>query len=128
MGGVSVQFFTLAKAFNEQGVQVRLVDYADGAMSRLNIASDAALPVSHYGAGSAVTVGETSILIIQAMTPWTLWPILKLQTRRRYCSGFVIKQFHALHSWVIKVYQSLKWGRLANKLFTPNLYRRSSSL
>jgi hypothetical protein len=75
-GGVSNQFVRLAeKLSNKSEYKVYVVDYSDGFMAK-NKGKNVTL-IEYFDKGN-VEVPRNSLLIFQAMTPWSIFPALKV--------------------------------------------------
>ena len=71
IGGVSNQFLRVATKMKSMGHQVAILDYADGAMGReCNLLG---LKLIEYKEDDFARIPENSVLIMQSMTPWTIW-------------------------------------------------------
>lgn len=70
-GGVSNQFLRVATKMKSIGYRVAIIDYADGAMGRECDLLD--LSLIEYKDDSFAKVPDGSVLIMQSMTPWTIW-------------------------------------------------------
>ena len=70
-GGVSNQFLRVATKLKSIGYRVAIIDYADGAMGRECDLLD--LSLIEYTEDSFAKVPDGSVLIMQSMTPWTIW-------------------------------------------------------
>ena len=74
-GGVSLLFLRLANHLKHIGFSVALIDYLDGYMSLNNKEN---LELIEYGGHNIVKIDDNSILILQAMTPWSIYPLMEL--------------------------------------------------
>lgn len=71
-GGVPMQFLRLSSILVDRGWSVNLIDYDDGAMSK-NL-RDRRVNIICYDDHGSVTVPADSILVLQTMTPWSIFP------------------------------------------------------
>lgn len=74
-GGVNMMFIRLATYFKKMGLNVAIVDYPDGAMATNNHSDVELIP---YYDNKDVLIASDSIVILQTMTPWSIFPSLKL--------------------------------------------------
>lgn len=74
-GGVNSMFMRLASYLHGNNYEVALVDYIDGDMT-INKKQDIEL-ISYYD-DKEVIIPKNSILIFQSMTPWSIYPSLKI--------------------------------------------------
>lgn len=74
VGGVPLLFLRLAAELGRRGADVSLVDYEDGYMARRRDARTMKL-VTYPLAGSVGIPADTT-LVLQAMTPWSIFPRL----------------------------------------------------
>jgi len=74
-GGVNSMFMRLASYLHNNNYEVALVDYTDGDMA-INKKQDIEL-ISYYD-DKEVFIPKNSILIFQSMTPWSIYPSLKI--------------------------------------------------
>lgn len=76
VGGVSLLFLRVGEELSRLGMaDVTLVDYADGYMARHH---DPALStLAAYRDDGVVEVPEDAILILQSMSPWSIYPGLR---------------------------------------------------
>lgn len=74
-GGVNMMFIRLASYFYKNGYSVSLVDYLDGDMAKNKDENVELIP---YFDDREVMVPLDSIVIFQTMTPWSLYPSLKI--------------------------------------------------
>lgn len=78
VGGVPVLFVRMAEYLSHQGeIQAYLVDYPDGAMATLMKASDCNILVP-YQDDKTVVIPSGSHAVFQSMTPWSIFPQLKI--------------------------------------------------
>jgi len=75
-GGVNMMFMRLASYLGNQKYDVALVDYIDGDMAKNK---DENVDLIPYFDDDEVLIPTNSILIFQTMTPWSLYPSLKVQ-------------------------------------------------
>jgi len=75
-GGVNMMFMRLASYLSKQKYDVALVDYIDGDMAKNK---DKNVDLIPYFDDNEVLIPTNSILIFQTMTPWSLYPSLKIQ-------------------------------------------------
>lgn len=80
VGGVSVLFSRLATRLAAKGIPVAVVDYPDGAMPMGRPEGVALIP---YREQDDVLLPETGVIVFQAMTPWSLFPALRVPGRAR---------------------------------------------
>lgn len=73
-GGVPILFLRLANYLNSNGFIVCLIDYPDGYMA-LNNKSN--IELIEYGENN-IRIENNSILVLQAMTPWSIYPMMKI--------------------------------------------------
>lgn len=77
VGGVSVLFLRMAQALSRKiDNPIYLVDYADGYMATHN--KDTKIKLLEYVDDQPVLIPEDAILILQSMTPWSIFPSLKI--------------------------------------------------
>ena len=74
-GGVPLLFIRLGNYLKGMGYNVAIVDYSDGFMSLNNTDN---LDFIEYRDDTEVLIPEDAILILQAMTPWSIYPSLKI--------------------------------------------------
>jgi len=74
-GGVSMLFLRLATFLKENGYDTAIVDYLDGDMS---INRHSSLPLIEYYDDNKVVLPPNSIIILQSMTPWSIFPSLEI--------------------------------------------------
>ena len=71
LGGVSHQFLRVAKKMLDNGHNVALIDYVDGVMGRET--RKLGVPLIRYHDERPIKIPNNAILILQAMTPWTIF-------------------------------------------------------
>lgn len=77
VGGVSVLFLRMAQTLSKKiDNPIHLVDYADGYMATHNKSSK--IKLLEYKDDQPVLIPEDGILILQSMTPWSIFPSLKI--------------------------------------------------
>lgn len=74
-GGVNMMFMRLASYFYQNGFKVALIDYPDGNMAK-NKQKD--IDLIPYFDDKEVLIPDNVILIFQSMTPWSIFPSLKI--------------------------------------------------
>jgi len=74
-GGVNMMFMRLASHLHKLGHSVALVDYVDGDMAKNK---DEHIELIPYYDEKEVVIPENSIVIFQSMTPWSIYPSLKM--------------------------------------------------
>lgn len=81
-GGISTLFLRIAQHLSETGqAQTTLIDYKDGTMSRNHDSQLTNLLI--YSDESAVTIPKDGILILQSMTPWSMFSGLNIHDNVR---------------------------------------------
>lgn len=74
-GGVNMMFMRLASYLHNNKYDVALVDYTDGDMATNKEDNIELIP---YCDNKEVIIPKNSILIFQSMTPWSIYPSLKI--------------------------------------------------
>lgn len=74
-GGVNMMFMRLASHLHKLGYSVALIDYVDGDMAKNK---DEHIELIPYYDEKEVVIPENSIVIFQSMTPWSIYPSLKM--------------------------------------------------
>jgi hypothetical protein len=74
-GGVNMLFLRLATFLREIGYDSVIVDYQDGYMSNNR---QSFLPLIEYHDDKKVVLPSNSIVILQSMTPWSIFPSLEI--------------------------------------------------
>jgi hypothetical protein len=80
VGGVSVLFLRLAEELARNGVRTAIVDYADGFMARNRNPQTRLL---EYRDDVPLQLPEDCVVVLQAMTPWSIFPSLRFPQRAR---------------------------------------------
>lgn len=75
-GGVPLLFIRLGNHLKDLGYNIAIIDYIDGFMS-LNNKNN--LEFIEYKDESIVEVDDKSILVLQSMTPWSIYPSLQIK-------------------------------------------------
>ena len=81
LSGFPIQFLRLASTLADRGWSVQLVDYPDGAMSRH--LRDDRVTLIPYSDGTPAAVPAEAVLVFQTMTPWSIFPSLKVAPSTR---------------------------------------------
>lgn len=76
VGGVPIQFARLAKELVRRGQEVFAVDYPDGCLARS--LDDSRIGLIRYDDRAAVPLPPKTCAIFQAMTPWSIFPSLRM--------------------------------------------------
>jgi hypothetical protein len=79
-GGVNMMFMRLASYLADRGLDAALIDYEDGDMA-INKRSDVEL-IPYYD-DQTVFVPENAVLILQSLTPWSLYASLDIPKTTR---------------------------------------------
>ncbi len=78
VGGVSLLFIRLAIYLFEQGYQVSVIDYKDGYMSK-NLPG--MIEFLEYSDEIKLNIPAGCFLVLQTMTPWSIYPMLKIDNQ-----------------------------------------------
>lgn len=81
VGGISVLFLRLAEALGARGIPTAIVDYADGYMARRHDPKRTQLLEYREGGRTPIPVDAT--IVLQAMTPWSIFPNLDVDASTR---------------------------------------------
>ncbi len=68
-------FLRLAGWLNDNGYKAVIVDYIDGDMAKNR---EPSLSLISYSDDEPVLIPQNSILVLQSMTPWSIYPMLKI--------------------------------------------------
>jgi hypothetical protein len=79
-GGVNMLFLRLATFLKKNGYDTAIIDYKDGDMSNNRQSS---LPLIEYHDDKKVVIPPNSIVILQSMTPWSIFPSLEISDNSR---------------------------------------------
>ncbi|MCS1408632.1 MAG: hypothetical protein M2R45_01808 [Verrucomicrobia subdivision 3 bacterium] len=113
VGGVSLLFLRVAERLAaEYDQETYLVDYPDGFMAKHR---DTELTrFIAYRDGSRVSVPEESLVIFQAMTPWSIFPALRIpsETRILYWNCYPFNLIPSFPGLTGLMFRSPVWGRL----------------
>ena len=74
-GGVPLLFIRLGNHLKNQGYNITIVDYIDGFMALNN---DNNLEFIEYKDNKEINIDKNSILVLQSMTPWSIYPSLNI--------------------------------------------------
>ncbi len=75
VGGVSIVFLRLSKELSKKGYKCFLIDYKDGYMASH---MDSDVELLEYHDHKLTQIPENSIVVFQSMTPWSIFPNLKI--------------------------------------------------
>ncbi len=85
VGGVPLLFLRLAEYLEEKAllphVSIHLVDYSDGYMAKH--LKNARVSVIEYRDDEPCTIPQDSLVVFQSMTPWSIFPTLRLPDATR---------------------------------------------
>jgi glycosyltransferase involved in cell wall biosynthesis len=103
VGGVPMQFARLATELAARGHEVFAVDYADGCLARN--ARDPRVRLLGYDDRRAVQLPGDTLAVFQTMTPWSIFPSLRLEARTRTlfwtCHPFnLVPTIPVLRHWI----------------------------
>ncbi len=105
LGGVSLLFLRVAESLaQKKNTECHLVDYIDGFMAR-NINSSNVILEIYEDDGKLVEIPSDAIAVFQSMTPWSIFPGIKLSSETRMffwnCYPFnLIPFFPGLRRWM----------------------------
>lgn len=80
VGGVSLLFLRLGGYLKQRGYQVAIVDYIDGYMASNNHEN---IELIEYRDCSEVSILDNEMLVMQMMTPWSIYPALNIAPRTK---------------------------------------------
>jgi hypothetical protein len=81
VGGVPLLFLRLAEELGRRGIGVSVVDYADGYMAKRH--DPALMKLVVYPESGTVEIPANAVLVLQAMTPWSIFPRLAVHRNAR---------------------------------------------
>lgn len=126
VGGVSSQFLRLAQHLTSEGIDSALIDYADGAMATQNRAEGSRVALFEFVDGIPMQLPAGAIVIMQAMTPWTVWRELHggddVRVLLWLCHPFNL--IPTIPVWN-RFIRSRNIGPLVLRFFFRNIYARS---
>lgn len=123
-----MQFLRLSSILADRGWTVELVDYIDGTMAR-NL-NDSRVKVLAYSDDGQVTISPLATLVLQTMTPWSIFPGIKVSAQTKVlfwtCHPFNLVPSVPVLNKVIQ--HGPKMGRWIIPVLLPRYWKNSKRL
>jgi predicted alpha/beta hydrolase len=89
VGGVPSQFVRLAQHMSRKGIPTAIIDYYDGAMASQIRRTESNIAFIEFIDDTPIDIPAGALLVMQAMTPWTVWRELR-GGRKQSCAVMVV--------------------------------------